>query len=259
MKGINLVTRADEAGLNRTVNKAIRSSVKQGIVRNISLLAPAPAIAHAAESFDDLNDEVDFGLQLCLTAEWENLRWGPVAGAAQVPGIVRDDGTFPFSYAELAKLNVSADEIMLEAKAQYEKLVSLGFHLVYLVAHQEIEGLGGIREKLADFSAKNNLIYAGNPGNAPTVSPLPGWAGPGEHPGTELADHLATLKSGTYLLAGRPAFKTEEMENLKQPGRPRGAVLFSRNRERRMFADIEIVDYCENAGIQLFRYSSLQR
>ena len=44
MDSIRLVTRADDAGLNKTVNRAIRSAANDGIVRNISLMAPAPAI-----------------------------------------------------------------------------------------------------------------------------------------------------------------------------------------------------------------------
>jgi hypothetical protein len=262
MKGIKLITRADDAGLNRTVNKAIRSSVKQGIVRNISLLAPAPAIVHTAECFGDLAGEVDFGLQVCLIAEWENVRWGPVAGAAQVPTIVRNDGTFAFDIAELQQLNPAVDEIMSEVNAQYEKLTALGFSLSYL-EYIDYGGIPGVDEELAVFARSNNLVpaparTAAHADYSP-VAQLPGWSGPGEHPGTELADHLATVKEGTYLLAGCPAFKTDEIKYLKKPGDTHGEALLSRNRQRRMFADIEIVDYCENVGIELIRYSDLNR
>ena len=259
MKGIRLITRADDAGLNRTVNKAIRSSVKQGIVRNISLLSPAPAIIHAAECFADLTDEVDFGLQVCLTAEWENVRWGPVAGAAQVPTIVRNDGTFSFDVAELRQLNPAIDEIMGEVSAQYEKLSALGFALDYLDEYMDYGGIPGVSEELAAFARSHNLVPGAARADYSPATTLPGWPGPGEHPGTELADHLATVEDGTYLLVGRPAFKTDEIEYLKRPGQARGEELLSRNRQRRMFADIEIVDYCENVGIEPIRYSSLRR
>ncbi len=259
MKRIRLITRADDAGLNLTVNKAIRSSVKQGIVRNISLLAPGPAIVHAAECFGDLSDEVDFGLQVCLTDEWENVRWGPVAGAAQVPTIVRNDGTFPFDVAELKQLAPAIDEIMTEVNAQYERLRALGFVLKFLDQYMDYGGIPGVEEELTAFAGRNNLSAALARAGATRVPPLPGWSGPGEHPGTELADHLATVGEGTYLLVGHPAFKTDEIEFLKRPGQPRGDALLSRNRQRRMFADIEIVDYCANSGIEPIRYSGLHR
>ncbi|MBN1685341.1 MAG: ChbG/HpnK family deacetylase [Spirochaetales bacterium] len=259
MKEIKLITRADDAGLNRTVNKAIRSSVKQGIARNISLLAPAPAIVHAAECFADLDKDVDFGLQVCLTAEWENVRWGPVAGAAQVPSIVRDDGTFHYTLRDLEQANPAIDEIMAEVKAQYDTLIALGFDLAYLVVTREFDGIPGLRKELTAFCKTNGLLTAGGSGGEVPDEPLPGWSGPGEHPGTELADHLATAQSGTYLVVGRPAFKTDEIEYLKRPGQPKREALLSRNRERRMFADIEIVDYCENGGIEPVRYSRFKK
>ena len=259
MKAIKLITRADDAGLNRTVNKAIRSSVRQGIVRNISLLAPAPAIAHAAECYADLTKEVDFGLQVCLVAEWENVRWGPVAEAAGLSTLVRKDGTFPYTYTELEQMNPAMDEILKEVKAQYDKLINLGFDLAYLTVDKNLESVPGLYSKLSVFCESSNLLFTEVLGTERQVEPLPGWPGPGEHPGTELADHLATVQSGTYVLIGRPAFKTDEIEHLKRPGQPRMEVLLSRNRQRRMFADIEIVDYCQNAGIEVIRYSYFEK
>ena len=255
MKGIKLVTRADEAGLNSTVNKAIRSAVKQGIVRNISLLAPAPALDHAAECFSDLDGDVDFGLQVCLIAEWENPRWGPVS--QDVSSLAREDGTFPFDFQEFVRLSPKNEDILAELEAQYDALISIGFTLSYMCAPKEIVQLPGLSNELKSFSKNKNLLFAPNLESELSLKALPGWAGPGEHPGTELADHLATVERGTYILAGRPAFKNEEIEFLKHPGAPRGEALLPRNRERRMFADIEIVDYCENVGIELLRYSQV--
>jgi hypothetical protein len=255
MKGIKLLTRADGAGLNETVNKAIRSAVKQGIVRNISLLAPAPAINHARECFRDLVGEVDFGLQVCFIAEWDNLRWGPVAGAERVPSLVREDGTFAAELAEMEGFNPKIEEIMIEVEAQYEKLGSFGFELAYLNMPSDYQKISGFDEKISAFAKEKNLVND----MVVSITPLPGWTGPAEHPGTELADHLATITAGTYRLSGRPAFKTDEIEFLRRPGEPRGKLLLSSNRERRMFADIEIVDYCENVGIELLRYSDIGR
>jgi hypothetical protein len=47
------------------------------------------------------------------------------------------------------------------------------------------------------------------------------------------------------------------MEYVRGPGQKPGEVMMARSRERRMFADIEIVDYCEVAEIRLLRYSDL--
>ena len=257
MKAIRLVTRADDAGINRTVNKAVRSSVRQGIVRNISLLAPAREITHAAEMLLDLEGEVDFGFHVAVTAEWKNLRWGPVSDPMSVQTLLLSDGTFPFNRDELEGLSPDVEEMMVEVAAQYERLVGLGFPLSYLDTHMGVGRVAGLSDRLSVFAGEHELLYSESLERQGVVSGIPGWQGPGEHPGTELADHLATTEDGTYLLVGHPAFKTDEIEKLRVPDHPSGEVLLTRNRERRMFADIEIVDYCENVGIQLVRYSEV--
>ena len=257
MKKAQLVTRADDAGMNTTVNRAIRAAVKQGIVRNISLMAPAPAIEHAAEALADLAAGVDFGLHVCLTCEWQNLRWGPVSDASAVDSLLLPDGRFPYTCEELDARKPDAEQMMREVEAQHARLVALGFPLAYLDEHMGVGRVSPLADRLAAFAADRGLAYDRGLRDRGALAPLPGWQGPGEHPGTELADYLAGVGSGTYLLIGHPGFKTEEMERLHAPGRATGEAMIARNRQRRMFADIEIVDYCDNGGIRLLRYSQL--
>ncbi len=257
MKGIRLVTRADDAGVNKTANKAIRSSVRQGIVRNISLLAPGPEIEGAPDVLGDLADQVDFGLHVCITAEWQNLRWGPVSDASRVTTLLREDDSFPYDCSELESLSPNIEEMMIEVSAQFDKLKALGFPITYLDAHMDVGCVAGLSARLTAFAEHNRLLHSEVLQKTGKIGPIPGWSGPSEHPGTELADHLATIEKGTYLLVGHPEFKTDEVEDLRLPGHSIGEILLSRNRERRMFADIEIVDYCENVGIELLKYSDL--
>ncbi|MBT3273903.1 MAG: ChbG/HpnK family deacetylase [Spirochaetales bacterium] len=258
MSGIRLVTRADDAGMNLTANKATRASVRQGIVRNISLLAPGPQIEHAAETLLDLSSIANFGFHVCLTSEWANLRWGPVAEPETVSSLLREDGSFPADCDELSLLKPNVDEMMAEVDAQFRRLNDLGFTIQYLDAHMGVGSFPGFGEKLAAFADAHGLLYSDQLIKEGVFAEIPGWQGPAEHPGTELADHLSTTEAGTYLLVGHPAFKTEETERLRLPEGNRGEVLLPRNRQRRMFSDIEIVDYCENVGIELMRYSDLR-
>ena len=258
MAGIRLVTRADDAGLNITSNKAVRASVRQGIVRNISLLAPAPEIDHAAEILADLADQADFGLHVCLTSEWANLRWGSISEPTVVSSLLRSDNSFPATYDEFAASSPNIGEMMVEVQAQYELLMELGFTLSYIDTHMGVGRVSQLHDELKVFAREKDLVYDRQLLEAGSFTWLPGWDGPGEHPGTELADHLATVPAGTYRIVGHPAFKTEEMRELRFPGKPAGEHYLPRNRQRRMFADIEIVDYCENVGIELVRYSQLR-
>ena len=257
MTDIRLVTRADDAGLNRVTNRAIRSAVKDGIVRNIGLMAPAPMIEDAAETFADLGDKVDFGLHVTLTSEWDAIRWGPVRSGSALTGGLRRDGTFHLQVSELAESGPDVDLLLDEVLAQYEKLISLGFKLSYLDEHMLVGSIGPLAEALQRFAAEHDLICDRDLLSSGKLQEIPGWNGPGEHPGTELADHLSGVQAATYLLVGHPGTKDEEMQVVRVPGGRPGEIAMQRNRERRMFMDIEIVDYCENVGIDLLRYSEI--
>lgn len=257
MDTVRLLARADDAGLNETANRAIRSTAVQGIVRNISLMAPAPAIEDAAEVLGDLGDRVDFGLHVTLTAEWENVRWGPLLPPKRVPSIRRGDGTFHFSVDELASGTPDPQEMVSEVEAQLDRLTALGFSITYVDEHMNVGEVGGLAPALAELCTKKGLVCHRDLLRSGSLRGLDGWPGPGEHPGTELADFLSGLEGGTYYLVGHPVFKSEELETLRHRGEAPGRQMIPRNRQRRMFADIEIVDYCENRGIELIRYRSL--
>ncbi|MEE8440912.1 MAG: ChbG/HpnK family deacetylase, partial [Spirochaetia bacterium] len=225
--------------------------------RNISLMAPAPAIEDAADTLLEPADGIDFGLHVTLTSEWDSVRWGPVKKISQVPDLVRRDGTFRLLVGELDAAGPSTDELIGEVEAQYNRLKSLGFTLTYLDEHMLVGSVGTLADELRSFASVHDLAYDRDLKADGTLSLLPDWAGPGEHPGTELADYLSGVAGGTYLLFGHPGTKNEEMQLLKTPGGRPGEVAMRRNRERRMFMDIEIIDYCENAGIELLRYSEI--
>jgi len=251
---LRLVTRADDAGLNRPTNRAIRASVKRGIVRNVSVMATTGDIEDAAASLGDLEGVVDFGFHVCLTSEWRDPRFRPLA---EVRGLTRDDGTFAAMVEELATFAPDPNEVTAEVAAQYERLIDSGFTLSYLDEHMRIGEVAGIADVLTDFAKDHGLVYDRTLQNALVIQSLPDWEGPGPHPGTELADHLSEVPSGTYLIVGHPGFKSDDIVRLRLDSGAEDDFVLSRNRERRMFADIEIVDYCENARVKLLRYSEL--
>lgn len=257
MDKIRLVTRADDAAMNGTANRAIRAAVRQGIVRNVSVMATGPALESAADLLADLADQIDFGFHVCFTAEWANARWGPVSQAETVPSLLRPDKTLPFNVQELAELDPKPQEVRAELEAQLALLKECGFAVSYVDEHMEVGRVAAVRAAIDEFVASHGFLSVHELMESGKLLPLPNWEAPGAHPGTELADHLATVEPGTYLLVGHPAFKSEEMERVHLPGEPTGEVQYQRNRERRMFADIEIVDYCDNVGIKLCRLSEI--
>jgi predicted glycoside hydrolase/deacetylase ChbG (UPF0249 family) len=90
---IHLITRGDDCGSNHSANVAIREAFKSGILRNTSIMVPCAAIEEAAEM---LAGEAGLccGLHCTITAEWDNVRWGPVLLPGEVPSLVDANGHF---------------------------------------------------------------------------------------------------------------------------------------------------------------------
>jgi predicted glycoside hydrolase/deacetylase ChbG (UPF0249 family) len=90
---IQLLTRGDDAGSSRSANRAIRQCCDEGILRNVSVMACGPAFEDAVRVLDGLG-HVDFGLHICLSAEWDAPRWSSVAPREQVPSLLDESAMF---------------------------------------------------------------------------------------------------------------------------------------------------------------------
>lgn len=119
-------------------------------------------------------------------------------------------------------MSPSIDEMMGEVEAQHDVLLYLGFQLSYVDEHMGVGKVAGLASRPADFAEERGLVYDRKLTEARSIVPLPGWSRLGEHPGMELADRLAVVPAGTYLLVGHPGFKSNEIERLAIPGQPPG-------------------------------------
>ncbi|MEJ0081451.1 MAG: ChbG/HpnK family deacetylase [Puia sp.] len=66
--------------------------------------------------------EIDAGLHLTLTSEWDHYKWGPLSGRKNTPGLV-DTGGYFWSTVEAVVKHATADEVEMEMTAQLEKAV----------------------------------------------------------------------------------------------------------------------------------------
>ena len=76
----------------------------------------------------------DAGLHLTLNAEWQNYRWGPVAGKTRVPTLVDEQGALWPTVAQVIE-HGSADEVEIEIRAQLDRARSMGFEPTHLDSH----------------------------------------------------------------------------------------------------------------------------
>jgi predicted glycoside hydrolase/deacetylase ChbG (UPF0249 family) len=78
--------------------------------------------------------EKDFGIHLTLNSEWDNYRWGPVAGKAKVPSLVDQEGYLWDNVGEVIA-NAKAEEVAVELRAQIQRALDFGVSLTHLDTH----------------------------------------------------------------------------------------------------------------------------
>jgi hypothetical protein len=130
-----LIVNADDFGMCHAVNKAIIGTLKNGIVRSTTLMAPCPWMLHAAHFLAD-HPEIPLGVHLTAISEWADYRWGPVTAREKVPSLLDKAGYFyAFEHMPEFLAQVQPDELALEFRVQIEGVLALGLRPTHLDWH----------------------------------------------------------------------------------------------------------------------------
>ncbi|HOA66642.1 MAG TPA: ChbG/HpnK family deacetylase, partial [Phycicoccus elongatus] len=140
-----LVVNADDLGLSRGINAAIRRAHVDGIVTSTSLLTVGRYAADAAAMLR-ATPSLAAGVHLALVGEDP-----PLLSAREVPTLVDRAGRFPLSYrtfvARAATGRVDLDDVRRELGAQVQAGLDLGLELGHLDTHQHVHlwpGVGAV-------------------------------------------------------------------------------------------------------------------
>lgn len=256
MATMRLLSRGDDAGLCHTANSAIRDACEKGILRNVSMMAPAPVFEQAAELFRDLPG-IDLGLHVDLTAEWANMQWGPVAPVEAVPSLVTGDGVFPHTCQDMDTQGVLLEHMQIEVTAQLDKARKLGLGITYLDEHMGVGWVVGLSTWLDDFCQREGLINNRKLLESGKLQRLPLPGAEDMDAAERMIAGLTVAGSGTYLIVGHPVYVTEEMDTFVLPGESPGTQTLQRDGQRRWFMDPAVVTWCREQDVQPIRYSDV--
>jgi len=215
-----LLVTSDDFGMCHAVNAGITRAMSQGIVHSTNFLVPCPWFAEAFALAKDLRLKV--GVHLCLTCDWDRLKWGPLTRASS---LTDERGHFWPSFEALAK-TANDEEMLVELEAQIERLRGLGYEPTHLDSHMLVAEDNGpftsrvkavIRALCDEYGLIYTYDYAEDSGlvhftdhfccspvpEAETWQKLESWSGP-----------------GAYHLIGHAASASPELDALCSPGHP---------------------------------------
>ena len=90
IKQARLIIRGDDMGFSHAGNQALIKTYKEGIEQSIEVLVPSPWFAEAVKLLAQ-NSNVDVGIHLTLTSEWETVKWRPITCC---PSLTDSNGYF---------------------------------------------------------------------------------------------------------------------------------------------------------------------
>ena len=168
---------ADDLALCHAKNAATIRAIEYGSVNSGSIMTTCPWIGEIA-AFARYNPDIDLGVHLTLTNEWDHYRWQSVAPQETVPTLVDSRGLL-HDLKTIFEEEIDPAEVEIELCAQIDKALAFGIEPTHLDTHDFV--LLKRRDLLATY-----LKVARNYG-------LPALF----HPGF-VEDNFAVDASGTY-------------------------------------------------------------
>ncbi|MBC8066026.1 MAG: ChbG/HpnK family deacetylase [Chlorobia bacterium] len=235
-----IIFRADDAGCAESANLGILDCLEAGVVKNVGIMAPGPAFEHAASLFRGIKN-VDFGLHITLNAEWEQVKWGPVATKNEVPTLL--DGDFFTSFPKtLHDRGFSVEEAIYEIRAQLERVRNAGLDVAYVDQHMGVGWINGLGEAISRLIEEEGVCDGAE---VPSLE-----QGPNILARIQRAD-------GTRMFVAHPSRDGVDVRQFQHEGLEPGQVAEERDAERRMLIAPEFAGAMKLGKFESVRFSEV--
>ncbi|MEM9795440.1 MAG: ChbG/HpnK family deacetylase [Pseudomonadota bacterium] len=210
--------RADDAGSSWSSNLGCLRACTEGIARSVEVMMPCAWTSHAATLLNR-HPEIDLGIHLTLTSEWDAVKWRPLTQAKSLtdpagnflPLLLPRQGDGRLS---LSQVDWSIDEIEEEFRAQ----ITLGCAMFQNVSHVSshmVKHFKDVDPRLGDVIS--DLCDAFGLADDAFGHGLPRISGYAKHPRDTtkrveaFLEQLDGLSPGTYIFIDHPAVASPEL------------------------------------------------
>ena len=129
-----LIIHADDLGLEESVNSTSFESLIKNTVSSASVMMTTEKIDDVA-LFSDQNPNLDLGVHLTVTSEWEILKWGGVLNDKDIHSMLNNNNQFYWNKRKFIKFS-DLDEVRKELQAQVDLALSLGINISHIDSHE---------------------------------------------------------------------------------------------------------------------------
>ena len=127
---------ADDVGMCHGANAAFEELSRDGSISCGAVMVPCPWFAEVV-AMATANPDVDLGVHLTLTSEWQNYRWAPISTTRRSSGLIDADGYFWHRLPMLAA-HVVPEAAEAEMRAQIERALTAGIDITHLDTHMGV-------------------------------------------------------------------------------------------------------------------------
>ncbi len=128
-----VIIHTDDIGMCQASVSAFNSLWEFGVISSGSVMVPCPWFLEIARIAKEI-PEVDLGMHLTLTSEWNTYRWGPISTRDPNSGLIDGEGFFHKTSKEVWE-NSDPDSVQVEMRTQIEKAISRGISLTHIDSH----------------------------------------------------------------------------------------------------------------------------
>ena len=259
---VRLVVRGDDMGSSQASNEAAIRCFKDGVMRDVELMAVGPWFPQAARLLR-ANPGLDVGLHLAFTSEWDDVKWRPLTTA---PSLVGRDGYFlPMIWPHphygkaraLKEQPWKIEEIERELRAQIEVTTREVPNLSHLSDHMGFQALG---PEVVAIVKRLAVEYRLDIDPEALGVEWVGWDAKPETPAQKVESFVRVLEGlgpGTWMFVDHPALDTPEMRATGHVGYEN--VAMDRQGVTDAWTSPAAKDVVRRRGIELIGYKDLAK
>ncbi|MCA1682818.1 MAG: polysaccharide deacetylase family protein [Actinobacteria bacterium] len=263
-----VIVHADDVGMCVATIDAFLELADDGLTTSGSVMAPCPWLAEVAARCRG-RDDLDVGVHVTLTSEWDGYRWGPISTRDPASGMVDGEGCFHRNQDCWGAID--RDAVRIEMAAQVDRAIAAGIDVTHVDPH--------MCAALADEVADDYVELGFEHGVPALLTREPGWLSllgepriaAWERRGMAVFDHLrmmplvepatdrlalakhvfGELPPGLTYLIAHPAADTPELRAVAHDWRQRVA-------DFETFRDPRLIGHVRDLGIEVIGWKPLR-